>query len=387
PAYDLLLTGGHVIDPRNNIAQISDLAVQGGRIARVAAVIPAAQARRVVDVAGLYVIPGLVDIHIHAFAGGPGRIGRHSVFPDGFTFRAGVTTVVDAGTSGWRNFDDFKRLVIDRARTRVLAMLHIAGGGANGANEQDPADMDPEATAKTARQYPELIVGIKTAHYAGRDWLAVDSSVKAAALAGLPVTVDFGTNRPERPLRELLLSKLRPGDIYTHVYSGLRGELGADGKVNPALWEARKRGVIFDLGHGGGSFFWRIAVPAMREGFLPDSVSTDLHNESMNAGVKDMLHVMSKMLALGVPLGELVRMATSNPARQIRRPQLGHLGVGAGADVAVLRVEEGRFGLVDSGNSRRMAARRLVCELTLRDGRVVWDLNARAADDWESPRK
>ncbi len=387
PNYELLLKGGQVIDPRNSINGKLDVAIQGGRVARIAAAIPASEARRVVDVTGLYVVPGLVDIHVHVFAGNgiPGALtGDHSVYPDGYTFRAGVTTAVDAGTSGWRNFPDLKRRVIDRSRTRILAMLNICGGGMGGKNEQDTADMAPEPLAKLAKQHPDVIVGVKTAHYSGPEWIAVDNAVKAGTMAGIPVMVDFGSNRPERPIGELLLDRLRPGDIYTHAYSGLRHELGDDGRLNPAMIAGRKRGIFFDVGHGGGSFVWRVAVPAARESFFPDSISTDLHTGSMNAGMKDMLNVMSKILNLGAPLEDVIRMSTSNPARQIKRPELGHLGAGAAADVAVLRLDEGRYGFVDVRNARKTGSRQLVCEMTIRDGRVVWDLNGRAADDWET---
>ena len=173
------------------------------------------------------------------------------------------------------------------------------------------------------------MVGIKTAHYAGPEWTPVERAVEAGRLADIPVMVDFGASKPERPVAELLTHKLRPGDIYTHVYSGLRGEQDEAGRVNPGLWAGRKRGVVFDVGHGGGSFAWRIAVPAVKEGFLPDSISTDLHVGSMNAGMKDMLNVMSKFLVLGMPLDDVVRAATSNPAREIKQDGLGHLSVGA----------------------------------------------------------
>ena len=163
----------------------------------------------------------------------------------------------------------------------------------------------------------------------------------------MPVMVDFGANRPERPLAELVTKKLRPGDIYTHVYSGLRGELDRPGTSIRRLVDGRKRGVIFDVGHGGGSFLWRIAVPAIKEGFLPDSISTDLHIGSMNAGMKDMLNVMDKFLAMGLSLDDVMARSTWNPAREIKQDGLGHLSVGAVADVAVLRLERGHFGLVD----------------------------------------
>jgi len=197
------------------------------------------------------------------------------------------------------------------------------------------------------------------------------------------VMVDFGANRPERPMSELVTKKLRPGDIYTHCYSGLRNEQTEDGHVNPAMWEARKRGVIFDVGHGGGSFVWRIAVPAIKEGFLPDSISTDLHTGSMNAGMKDMLNVMSKFVVMGISVDDVVARSTWNPAREIHHEELGNLSVGAPADVAVLKMETGDFGFTDTYGANLRGKQKLECELTLREGRVVYDLNGITRPDWE----
>ena len=207
-------------------------------------------------------------------------------------------------------------------------------------------------------------------------------AVEAGTLAALPVMVDFGARKPERPLAELVTRKLRPGDIYTHMYSGLRGEQDESGKVNPALWEARKRGVLFDVGHGGTSFAWRIAVPAVKEGWLPDVISTDLHVASMSAGMKDMPNVMSKFLALGLPFDEIVRKTTWNAAGAIRQEDLGHLRVGADADVAVWRIERGSFGFVDGPGTRLNGSQRVAAELTLRNGRVVYDLNGISQTAW-----
>jgi dihydroorotase len=253
-----------------------------------------------------------------------------------------------------------------------------------GAYEQDLADMASAPAGEMARKHPGVIVGIKTAHYGGPEWIPVEHAVEAGTMAGIPVMVDFGANKPARPVAELVTKKLRPGDIYTHVYSGLRNELDPSGRVNPGLWEGRKRGVIFDVGHGGGSFAWRVAVPAVKEGFVPDSISTDLHVGSMNAGMKDMLNVMSKFLALGLTLDDVIARSTWNPAREIKQDGLGHLSVGAGADVAVLRLEDGRFGFVDSFGGRLRAPKKLVCEMTLRDGKVVYDLNGLARPDWDT---
>ena len=386
--YDLLLKGGHLIDPRNRISAIRDVAVANGKVAAVAARIDPADAFKVVDVSGLYVTPGLVDIHVHVYAGTGERgsyAGDNSVYPDGFTLRSGVTTVVDAGCAGWRNFEDFKQRVIDRSKTRVLAMLNIVGHGMRGGTfEQDLSDMDARPTADMALRHKGLIVGIKTAHYNGPEWAPVERAVEAGTIAGVPVMVDFGANRPERPLSELVTKKLRPGDIYTHVYSGLRNEQDESGRVNPALLEARARGVIFDVGHGGGSFLWRIAVPAVQAGFLPDSISTDLHISSMNSGMKDMLNVMDKFLAMGLSLEDVMLRSTWNPAKEIGHEELGHLSTGAPADIAVLRLETGSFGFVDMYGARLKGTQKLAAELTLRDGKVVYDLNGLARPDWNT---
>src|SRR6185503_337119 len=220
------------------------------------------------DVSGLYVTPGLIDLHVHVYAGTGVKgqyTGDRSVFPDGHTFRSGVTTVVDAGTSGWRNFPDFKQRIIDHSRTRVLSELNIVGKGMGGRPdiEQDTTDMDAKATAKRAREFPEHIVGVKTAHFAGPEWVAVDRAVEAGRLANIPVMVDFGTFRKERPFEELVTKHLRPGDMYTHMYVRSAHYTGEDGQILPFALEARKRGVKFDVGHGGGSFNWVTAMPAL----------------------------------------------------------------------------------------------------------------------------
>ena len=389
PKYDLLLRGGHVIDARNAISAVRDVAISGGKVAAVAAKLNPADALKTIDVSGLRVVPGLIDLHAHVYAGtGEPRsyAGDNSVYPDGFTFRAGVTTVADAGGSGWRNFDDFKARIVDRSKTRVLAFLNIVGNGMRGGKfEQDLADMEVQPTSDTARKYPGLIVGIKTAHYAGPEWAPVERAVEAATLANVPVMVDFGADKPERPLAELVTKKLRPGDIYTHVYSGLRGEQDSSGHVNPALFEGRKRGVIFDVGHGGGSFLWRIAVPALKEGFLPDSISTDLHISSMNSGMKDMLNVMGKFLAMGVPLDDVIAESTWNPAREhaagragpsVRRSDCRHRCAARRARQVRLRRH------VRRADGRRVSDS--MCELTLRDGKVVYDLNGVSRPDWRT---
>ncbi|MBW4026316.1 MAG: amidohydrolase/deacetylase family metallohydrolase [Acidobacteria bacterium] len=389
--YDLLLKHGHVVDAKNHISSTMDVAVKDGKIAKVAANISPAEAVKTIDASDLYVTPGLIDIHVHVFAGTGERgsyAGDLSVYPDGFTFRNGVTTVVDAGCSGWRNFEDFKDKIIDRSQTRVLALLNIVGSGMRGPKyEQNLADMQAEPTAAMARKYPEIVVGIKSAHFEGPEWTPYLQAVKAGTLANIPVMIDYGANRPERPLYQLLTRVLRPGDIYTHMYSGLRGEQDKT-TLGPskALIEGRKRGIYFDVGHGGGSFDWRVAVPLTKAGFLPDSISTDLHVGSMNAGMKDMLNVSDKMLALGMPLDQVIAADTWHPAREIKREELGNLSVGAPADIAVLRVVHGHFGFVDMFDTKLMGTEKLICEMTIRNGKVVYDLNGMSSPLWtEAP--
>ena len=387
PKYDLLLKDGHVIDPKNKISETRDVAIRDGLIAAVARNIPAAEARRTVNVAGLFVTPGLIDLHAHVFAGEEGSGlagGNSSIHPDAFALRVGVTTVVDAGSSGRHNFAKFKRTVIDRARTRVLVLLNIGGSGMPGdAHEQDVSDMDAKAAAALAIANRDTIVGIKVAHYRGPDWTPVERGVEAGALANIPVMIDFGEFRPERPFQELVLKKLRPGDIYTHAFYVPVPMLDEKGKLLPYLFDARKRGVLFDVGHGGAAFEFRQAVPAVKQGFPPDSISTDVHSGSLNAGMKDQLNVMSKFLNMGMKLDDVIYRSTWNPARIIHREQIGHLSVGAIADIAVLRLEKGQFAFVDSWGARMDGTERLTGELTVASGRVVYDLNARTRDSWD----
>ena len=381
PRYDLLLKGGHVIDPKNRIDAVRDVAISAGKIARVAERIDAAEARKVVDVAGLYVTPGLLDIHVHVFK--RRDVPGEGVDPDSFSFRTGVTTEVDAGSTGWKDFPDFRDRIIGHAKTRVLAFLNIVGAGMGTGREDDPAEMDADAAARMAKENPGLIVGFKSAHYNGQGWPSVDGAVKASKLTGLPVMVDFGFVNAQRNINALFMDHLRPGDIYTHCFSGHRDEV-KDGRLNPAMAAGRKRGIIYDIGVGAASFYWWVAIPAYQAGFYPDSISTDLHAGSMNGGMKDMDNVMTDILALGIPFADVIRMSTWAPAQEIHHKELGQMDVGAEADVAVLRVEKGKFGLLDSASARKSGTERIRCELTLRKGQVVWDLNGMASQDWQS---
>jgi dihydroorotase len=382
---DLLLKGGHVIDPKNGIDSKMDVAITDGKISAVSANIPASSAKKVVDVSGLYVTPGIIDMHEHVFYGtDPDSYlanGMHGVPPDAFSFRSGVTTVVDAGSSGWRNFRQFKKQTIDHSQTRVLAWLNIVGTGMYGRyEEQNVNDMNPVMTAyMIKRLYPDIIVGIKAAHYWGT-FTQVDSAVAAGKLAGVPVMVDFGEHHPPNSIRDLFMVHLRPGDVFTHSFSSEPTERESivddvTGIVKPFVFEAQKRGIIFDVGHGGGAFSWVQAVPAIEQGFRPNTISTDLHTESMNRGMKNMANVMSKFLALGLSIQDVILRSTWNPAQVIHRPDLGTLSVGSVADVTVFNLKQGDFGFIDVRRKKLKGHEKLIAELTIRAGRVVWDLN------------
>jgi dihydroorotase len=385
--YSLVIKNGHVIDPRNNIDEVMDIAVNNGKIAQVAKNIDAKQAMQVVEAKGLIVCPGLIDIHTHDFVGpnadqaymnGPG-----GVLPDGFTFRSGVTTVVDAGSSGWRTFPDFKRNVIDRSQTRVLAFLNIVGEGMRGgAYEQRVDDMDARAAAIVARANPGVIVGIKLAHFTGPDWTPTDRAVQAGTIANIPVMVDFGGSAPALSIEELFLRRLRPGDIFTHCFAQLETrECIIDtitGKPKAFVLDARKKGIVFDVGYGGISFRFSQGIPAIKNGFYPNSISTDLHTGSMNGAMKDELSVISKFLVMGMDLVSVIRAATANAAKEIKREDLGNLSVGADADITILNLREGKFGFFDYTGYKVDGNKKLECEMTIRAGKIVYDLNGLA---------
>lgn len=380
-SYDLLLRSGRVIDPANDIDAVMDVAVQDGKIARVAEQIAASDAKKVVDAAGAIVTPGLIDLHAHVY----GYSG--SIFPDDTALYAGTTTVVDCGGAGWRTFDEFKETVIDKVQTRVLSFLNIVSHGMVGEPyESDVSDMDPEKTAAKMAEYPDLIVGIKTAHFTGKGWAAIDNAIRAGELAGKPVIIDdkIFTNTG-RNSREELLEKMRPGDMHTHTFNDRQLEIvdRFTGKVQPYVWEARKRGVLFDLGHGGGSFLWPVATKATAQGFYPDTISTDLHQSSIMGPQSDMANCITKMLSLGMELPDAIERSTAAPAKAIHKfPELGTLGVGKEADIAVFRMEEGVFALLDAWKKKRLTTRYLSPILTVRAGEIVVDREGLGFPEW-----
>ena len=385
-SYDIVIKGGHVIDAKNNIDAVMDVAIKDGKIAQVAKNIDAKQAAQTVDAKGLYVTPGLIDIHAHVFFGTePDHYlsnGLVAVAPDGFTFRVGITTVVDAGGAGWKSFPEFKKNIIDNSQTRVLSFLNIVGEGMRGgAYEQNLNDMDAKLSAFVAKQYKDYIVGFKVAHYVGPEWTPVDRGVEAGRLANIPVMIDFGGNTPPLSIEELFMKHLRPGDIYTHTYTLLEGNVRetvvdtATNKVKPFIWDAIKKGIVFDVGYGGASFNFTQAIPALKQGFFPKTISTDLHTGSMNASMKSQVDVMSKFLFMGMPLNEVIKASTWAPVQVIKREELGNLSVGGIADVAVLNLRQGNFGFYDKTGYKVEGKQKLECEMTIKGGKIVYDLN------------
>lgn len=383
PVYDLVLKGGHVIDPGNEIDAAMDVAVRDGRIVKVATDIPAEQGKKAVPVEGLYVVPGLIDLHTHVYI----HARRSTLYPDDTSLVTGATTVVDAGCSGWRTFDDFKKSIIEPSATRVLAMLNIVGGGMsdNRGAEGDLNDMDPAKTAEKARQHPDIIVGIKTAHYDKPGYEAVKRAVEAGRLADLPAMVDLNIySKSERDTSTIFLDIMRPGDLHTHGYNDHQVELlnRFSGKVHPYMREARRRGVLLDMGHGGAGFQWPVATKAMKDGFPLDTLGSDLHPNSIMNQV-NIPNSISKMMALGMTLPDAVLRATVNPAKAIRRyPELGTLGEGRGADIAVLRQDSGVFAYTDSRRKKLFGAKRVRCVMTIRDGKIVFDEDGLAFPEW-----
>ena len=392
--YSIIIKGGHVIDPKNNIDEVMDIAInsaQGnqtartatvveGKIALVAKKIDANLGVKVIDAKGMFVTPGLIDLHVHVFSGTNLKQeymnGPSSVWPDGFTFRSGVTTVGDAGSSGWRSFPEFKKNIIDRSQTRVLAFLNIIGDGM-GQYQQNVNDLDPNKAAEVAIAHKKDVVGFKSAHFSGDPFIALDSAVKAGTIANMPVMLDL--TYPSKPtissVEDLFMKHLRPGDIFTHMYRLTFPFFYDNDQVSALAFAAQKRGILFDIGHGGNGFTFARAIPSVKQGFLPYSISTDLHISSMNAGMKDMTNIMSKFLNMGLPLQDVILRSTWNPAQEIKREELGNLSVGSVADIAIFTLKKGNFGFTDSHNYLLKGTQKLETELTIRSGKIVYDLN------------
>jgi len=382
PRYDIVLKGGHVIDVANQINRPMDVALLNGKIARVDQKIPDSAGKKTIDVAGYYVTPGLIDLHICCYYT---RLDlTASVIADHHCLPSGVTTCCDGGTAGADSFEDFKK-IIDRSKMRILSFLNIAAPGAQSNRaEQDPTQFKVPLAVETAKKYPNLIIGYKTGHYNGTfsetrlPWASVDAVVDAGRQTGLPVLADFTPMPPQgkypaTSYREFLLEKMRPGDIVTHCLADRYPFLNENDKLNPDVAKAKARGVKFDLGHAGGSFSFRRVVPAIQQGFIPDSISADLFADTPYTVGINLANVMSKFLALGVPFEEIIRRTTVNPAQMIHRPELGNLSVGSTADIAVLEIVKGKFAYLGSGGGKIVGNQKIQCVMTMFGGAVLYD--------------
>ena len=388
--YRLLIKGGHVIDAKNTIDEVMDIAIQNNKIVRVAKNIDTLMAQQVIQAKGMYVTPGLIDIHAHVFYGfDPDSYlsgGTVAVLPDQSTFRSGVTTVVDAGGAGWRSFGTFKKNIIDVSKTRVLSLLNIVGEGMRGIEnyEQNVSDMDARRTADTALAHKKDIGGLKVAHFTGSEWTPVQRGVDAGKFANMPVMIDL--NSLYFSIEELFTKYLRPGDIYTHTFiQSSRGVVDPivdlkTRKLKPFVLEAQKKGIVFDVGFGGGSFNFNQALPALKAGFYPNTMGTDLHQGSVNGAMKDQMNVLSIFLSMGMKIPELIKASTWTPAQVIKREELGNLSEGSVADIAIISMRNGNFGFRDVAGNKYWGKQKFECEMTIRDGKIVYDLNAIAGN-------
>ncbi|CAN5824295.1 amidohydrolase/deacetylase family metallohydrolase [soil metagenome] len=387
--YDLLIRHGHVIDPKNSIDAVMDVAIADGKIAKLAKDIDVTQAKKVIDATGLYVTPGLIDMHTHVFVGSKANTfadGVYSVSADDFSFRSGVTTVVDAGTSGWKNFTLFKKQVIDQAQTRILVFLNIFGKGLiSGQAITENADINEDSTIAIIQQNKDIVIGARIGHYNGKDWIPFNNALEAASRTNTVLLVEC--HLPQYSLQDQL-NKMRPGDIITHSYEEITERMpvvDSTGKLHSFVLDAQKRGVLFDVGHGGAGFWFNQAVPAFHQGLAPNTFGTDLHRFSMNAGMKSMLNVMSKYLNMGMSLNDVVTRATWNAAKALKHEELGNLSEGSVADIAVLSLLKGNFGFTDAGGKRMQGNQKLEAEITIRAGKIMWDLNGLSAQPYQLP--
>lgn len=385
--YDLLVKGGRVIDPASGLDAGRDVAVGGGKIVAIEAGLPAANAARVIDASGCLVTPGLIDMHSHVYWGGTSL----GVDADRLAAKSGTTTFIDAGSAGAGNFLGFRRHVMERSRVRILAYVNISFAGIFGFSQTvmvgECGDLDlcnPREAVAIAREHADVIVGVKVRSgriAGGASGIApVDIALEAADAAGLPLMTHIDEPPPGR---SQVLPRLRKGDVLTHCFRPFpNAPVFASGAVRPDMRLARERGVIFDIGHGMGSFDFEVARAMLKEGLAPDVISSDVHLYCVDGPAFDMLVCMSKLQALGMTLLEVLRAATQKPAEVIGRKDLGRLAVGLPADIAVLRERSGRFTFVDSRGEAMVCGQRLVSDGIVAGG-TWWPNEGDNADETE----
>ena len=376
--HDLILRNGRVLDPGTGHDAVADVAFAAGKVAAIG---PGLRGREARDVSGCVVMPGQIDLHAHVYWGGTSI----SIDADALARRAGTTTWVDVGSAGPGNFAGFRRHVIEPSQTRILAFLHVSHAGIFAfapsvmvGESQDMRLMDAETCAAVARAHPDLIRGVKVrvgAHTSGANGIApLFHALEAAERAGLPVMCHI--DRPP-PRYADVLAELRPGDVLTHCFKPFpNAPCHADGRVRDACWRARERGVVFDIGHGKGSFDFAVAEAMLAGGFPPDVISSDVHVLCIDGPAFDNLETMSKFLCLGMPLADIVRAVTAAPAGVLRRPDLADLSVGSAGDATVVRLEHGRFSFADVSGQTRTGTQRFALDSVVVAGRLWHQANA-----------
>jgi dihydroorotase len=382
--YDLILRNGRVLDPGTGRDEVADIAFAAGKVAAIG---PGLRGRVERDVSGCIVMPGNIDFHTHVYWGGTSI----SIDADKLARRCGTTTWLDVGSAGPGNFPGFRKHVMEVSQTRILAYLHVSHAGIFAfspavmvGESQDMRLMDTASCAAMALANPDLIRGIKVrvgANTSGVNGIGpLYHALEAADRAGLPVMCHI--DRPP-PRYADVLAELRPGDVLTHCYKPFpNAPCHADGRVKDACWQARERGVIFDIGHGAGSFDFEVAEAMLAGGFPPDIISSDVHVLCIDGPAYDNMETMSKFLHLGMALPDIVRAVTATPAAALKRPDLADLSAGSTGDATVMRIEEGRFTFADVSGQTRIGRQRFALDSMVIGG-ALWhaaDAQAMAAD-------
>ena len=366
--YDVVIVGGHVIDPASGLSAICDVAIRDGLIATVETNIPAESARRVIDAEGQVVTPGLVDLHTHIYWGAT----FWGVEPDPIAARSGVTTWIDVGSAGSYNFPGFREYVVNRSQVRAYSFLHLSSIGLVAPTWElaNPGYWDVDLAVETVERNRDVILGIKiridnrTTKGVGIE--PMKCARELADRVGLPLMTHIADGPPTL---EELMPYLRPGDILTHCFTGRTMSIcGADGHIRPEIRELQEQGLVLDIGHGTGAFSWDVAERMYVDGVMPDTISTDIHQVAVQGPLYDMPTTLTKFLLLGMPLEDVIRRATINPAKAIGLDHAGTLTVGSPADVALFRLEDGTYTYYDVFMKERHANQRLVSTMPLIDG-------------------
>ena len=370
--YDILLKGGTVVDPAQNLNAHRDVAIADGAIAAIDTDIPKDAAKQTISAKNQYVTPGLIDIHTHVYYG----VTTWGIKADNVCPISGTTTFVDAGSASWATFPGFREFIVEPAQTHILNYVHISGIGlvyGPVGEMHDLAYADPDLVADTLKSNRDITVGVKVRQgkmQVGNNGVEpLKLAIQAAEQANMPVMCHIGEGVPLPDVLELM----RPGDVITHCFQG-NGDniIDEKGKIIPEAWQAQQNGVIFDVGHGAGSFRYEVAQRAMEQGFISDVISTDLHTGNINGPVYDLPTTLSKLMHLGLTLEEVIEKSTINAAKTIKREnQLGHLKIGTTADVAVLEVLDGEFEFSDAHNTKFIGSQKINAILTIREGKIL----------------